>query len=183
MLSVIEELSRGTHRIGVVDEEEKLVNIITQGSVLRFIKQHVDLLGKKKEMKLSSMWFKSSQYVMSISTHQKAIDAFRLIAMTKVGAVAVVNDEGVLIGNCSAMDLKKSASTLSNKFFARLFKPVMEFLGEQELVVATPEETLETIIDRIVQKRIHRIYVVNKEGKAQGLFSLTDILEEILKRE
>jgi len=183
LLSAMEELARGIHRIPVVDDEGKLVNIITQGSILKFIQKNMSLLGAKKEMKLFSMYFKSTQYVMSLSHHEKAIEAFRLLGITKVGAVAIVDDDGKLIGNCSARDLKRSASTLSHQFIARLFKPLSQYLGDQELVTATPNDTLELVIKRVVEKNIHRIYVLDEEKKPQGLFSLSDILEELLRRE
>jgi len=69
---------------------------------------------------------------------------------------------------------------LSYQLIASLFQPLSQFLGNQDLVTAYPSETFEAVINKVVQKHVHRIYVLDEENKPQGLFSLTDILEELL---
>jgi len=181
LLSAIEVLAQGVHRVPIINADNKLVNILTQSSVLKFIQKNKHLLGEKENMLLKDMYL-FDQYVLSVNEKEKAIDAFRLIRLTKVGALAVVNDEGQLVGNCSAKDLKKISN--NSILLARLFKPLQEYLKDQhEIAFATKNETLGTVIDRIVDKNLHRVYLLDDGLKPEGLLSLSDILEELLKTE
>jgi len=178
LLSAVEELARGTHRIPVLNDDGKLVNILTQSSVLRFLEKNRNLLGEKRTMKLEDINL-SNQYVLSVHEQEAAIDAFRLIKTAHISAVAVVNDDGELVGNCSARDLKKIQS--DSRFLSRLFKPLSEYLHQTEIVCAKKHETLETVIARIVRHHRHRIYIVDENLQPDGLLSLGDILTELLK--
>lgn len=178
LLSAVEELARGTHRVPVINDDDKLVNILTQSSVLQFIQKNIHLLGEKRHMKLEDIPL-SNQYVLSVHEQETAIDAFRLIKTAGVGAVAVLNDEGKLVGNCSARDIKKISS--NSRFLFRLFKPLTEYLGQFAILYAKKEETLETVINRIVENKLHRIYILDDEMQPQGLLSLSDILSELLR--
>lgn len=44
--------------------------------------------------------------VVSIHESKLAVDAFKLMRVQGVSAVAVVNDQGIIIGNISAKDLR-----------------------------------------------------------------------------
>jgi len=178
LLSAMETLASGAHRIPVVNADNKLVNILTQSSVLQFIQKNKHLLGEKEKMKLKDI-FLSNQYVLSVNNTDKAIDAFRLIRLAKVGAVAVINEEGRLVGNCSARDLKRISN--NSILLARLFEPLENYLKDRhELVIATKDESLGEVIDRIVKKKLHRIFILDGDCKPDGLLSLSDILEELL---
>jgi len=178
LLSVMEELARGTHRIPVLTPDSQLVTILTQSSVLRFIEQNITLLGEMADMPLEDMYL-CNQYVLSLSEDDRAIDAFRLIKLAKVGAVAVLNDGGQLVGNCSAKDLKKISS--NSRFLARLFRPLKDYLDQPKLIIARRNETLATALHRIVKHELHRIYILDEEMKPEGVLSLTDIIHEIIK--
>ncbi|KAL0030536.1 hypothetical protein WJX79_002975 [Trebouxia sp. C0005] len=49
----------------------------------------------------------------------------------------------------------------------------------QSLVTCTPQDTFSTIIDRIVEHHLHRVYVVNDRGQAVGVVTLTDLLRRV----
>ncbi|KAL3155291.1 hypothetical protein ABBQ32_013075 [Trebouxia sp. C0010 RCD-2024] len=49
----------------------------------------------------------------------------------------------------------------------------------QSLVTCTPQDTFSTIIDSIVEHHLHRVYVVNDQGQAVGVVTLTDLLRKV----
>lgn len=49
----------------------------------------------------------------------------------------------------------------------------------QSLVTCTPQDTFATIIDKIVEHHLHRVYVVNDQGQAVGVVTLTDLLRRV----
>lgn len=44
----------------------------------------------------------------------------------------------------------------------------------------TLDETLETVMERIVRAEVHRLVVVDEEGRVVGVISLSDILKELV---
>jgi CBS domain-containing protein len=50
----------------------------------------------------------------------------------------------------------------------------------QELVLATPSTTFAEVLDLVVGRRIHRVYVVDPDGKPVGCATCTDVLRAAL---
>uniref|UniRef100_A0A7S0X0C9 CBS domain-containing protein n=1 Tax=Chlamydomonas leiostraca TaxID=1034604 RepID=A0A7S0X0C9_9CHLO len=51
----------------------------------------------------------------------------------------------------------------------------------QELVLARPGQTLVSVMELLVARRIHRVYVVDEEEKPVGIITCTDILRKLLQ--
>lgn len=156
LLSAAEVLSKGTHRVPVVDESTKdLLNIVTQSSLVHFINTNVELLGSKKDTKVSSLG-QCFTYVLTVDDTDRAIDAFRLIRYSSVGAVAVVDKDNKIVGNLSARDIKKISHDA--KYFERLFENVQNFRDNRRLphVTVTEEDTVETVLNLLDKHKIHR---------------------------
>jgi CBS domain-containing protein len=178
VLSATEKFCHGIHRVAAVDLENKILNVVTQSGVLNFINKHIKTLGEQRNMKVSEMTL-SNQYVLSVTIHEKAIDAFRLIHTANVGGIAILDDAGKLAGNISARDIKRIAST--GRFISRLFKPVGEFI-ENDPIYVKNDDTIEKVIQTICDHRLHRVYVVNDLLELEGVISLTDILADLLQK-
>ena len=57
----------------------------------------------------------------------------------------------------------------------------MELLAELPVVTVTEDTNFEQFMDLLVAKRMHRVYVVDPEGKAQGIVSLSDVLRAVVR--
>jgi len=115
LLSAMEILAKGIHRIAVVDKVTKeIVNIITQSSVVHWIKQHQSSLGDRLSTKVSELG-DCYAYVASVYATSSAIEAFRLISIGRFHGIAVLDEDDKIVGNISARDIKKIAS--DGKFF------------------------------------------------------------------
>jgi len=178
LLSAVELLADEAHRIAIVDEHGIVCNILTQTSVLNFINDHINMLGDAKNMMIFEMEA-STQYVLSVSKDQRAIDAFRLMRTTDINGLAVKEDHGYLVGNISARDLQRIANDA--RFVYRLFQDVSQFIKNEPICVQR-EDTLQVTIRNILNHKIHRVYVVEstKNMKPVGVISITDILKQIL---
>jgi len=177
-LAVVEVLATGIHRVPLLDDNHDLVHLVTQSQVMRFISHHMESLGAKRNMLVRHIE-NSLQYVVSVATDQRLIDAFRLIKICNIGGVAVVNDKGALCGNVSAFDVKQITSTA--RWANRLFRPVGEFISDN-VVYLHQSDTLENAITKFVLHKIHRIYVVDPDTREPiGLVTLTDVLKEVIR--
>jgi len=176
LFTALELLSKpGVHRLPILDES-KVIGVITQSAIISWLAKNMNKLGPLKEMKVSQMQA-AHQYVLSVLEDDWALDAFHLLKVGGVSAVAVINEDGQLIGNVSAKDIKRISS--SGRLYERLFGPVREFV-ENDPIFVTLDDTLEKVITDIHKNGIHRIYVVDESLAPLGVISLSDILGEIL---
>jgi len=124
--------------------------------------------------------------VLSIDTRQKALDAFNLIYDKSVSGVAVV-DEGQLVGNISASDIKNIGA--GAELLSRVFLPADEFLKLAPKVTQAvsgpycvrPDAKFEAVVTQIVLTKSHRIYVINEFEKLIGVISLGDVLQMVVQ--
>jgi len=194
------------HRVVVVDRKNgKLTGLITQSRLLEFLGTMLNSI-KEADNTIKKLDLGVNQ-VITIHENKIAVSAFKLMKEHKISAVAIVNDEGVLMGNISANDLKLVGYDLA--YFSYLSRPVREylqwindvelelspntsirsqmFLQQQKkdknlgLVVCTPENTLSFVIKTLNFYHIHRLYIVDDDRRPIGVISIHDILEKIFK--
>ena len=92
-----------------------------------------------------------------------------------------MDDNGVLKANISVSSLKG----ISPQDFKKTMQlPVKDFLEMGQNLVKSPVvcqygEVLSSVIKKIGSNHVHRIYVVDNEGKPIGVISTTDIMKII----
>jgi len=176
------------HRIPVVDSEGTFISVLTQSQVVHWLSNHMyhfsDLISKTLEqLEIGQV------EVYSVSHHQKAIDAFNLIYSKKVSAVAVVDENGALVGNISVSDLKLIG--YNAKLLSRLFYPIEEFLkvitANKEacrhtfkgILAVQKDSTMGEVVQKLVSTRTHRVYMIDADQKPIGVISNLEVLKAI----
>jgi len=96
---------KGLHRVAVTNERGEICNVLSQSDIVRFLVTKMDqyshlFLKTAHELGLGKMKPQVCQ------ADDKAIDAFKKLYDTKHSALAIVDDNGLLVGNLSASDLK-----------------------------------------------------------------------------
>lgn len=173
-----------THRLPVVDGSGSLITILSQSRIVSFLQKHIDLFAYANKP-IGELEGLVTKHVYSVTSSQKAIDAFKLIKDKGVNGVAVIDEQGVLKGNISASDLKVIGYTM--RILLRLFLPASDFL---ELIPPNPElpgmicvnsrTTFEELLSKFALCKVHRIYLVNQEtGGPDGIVTLTDVLRYV----
>jgi CBS domain-containing protein len=66
-----------------------------------------------------------------------------------------------------------------------LFRPVSEVYSKELIYVKFPDAELEDLIRLMVEKNVHRIYVVYDEEEMQpsSVLTSTDIIKEVMSRD
>lgn len=93
-----------------------------------------------------------------------------------IGAVVVVDKDGYLQGVVSGTDLVKAEA--SNREFTTLPDILPEHIMTRNVITATPDEPLADAVNRLIENRIHRLIVVEKENGRQkpvGVLSIKDL--------
>jgi len=182
---------KGLHRIPIVDENRKLVSVLTQSQLVHFAWQNIDMLGGKRLMTVKDMAYHLQNEVITVKMEDTAMHAFTVMVDKHVSGVAVVGEGGKLVDQLSLRDLKASAP--DGRFFWHLYRPVSEYLEHCKtkgqaferpaaVVYCTHDHTLEQVMQMIVQNRIHRVFVVDSEinKKPVSVITLRDILYAII---
>jgi CBS domain-containing protein len=194
LFSVIEALAKenNLHRVPLINENRELKNILTQSQVTAFLHQNIALLGGKAKKPIGSITG-CMHKVHSVDEDETAMHAFEVMLKENISGVAVTKADGHLMGNLSLRDLKTIMTDAS--MFWRLQQKASNFIRHlRELVktdevkqnrprtsvVAHADETLESVVQKITEHGLHRVFIVDAEKKPVGCISLKDILLEII---
>lgn len=153
-----------THRLLVLDNDSKIINIVSQSTMLNFIvnnccenEEFSHLSQALFDTPLSQIDFTSTdskgvihkeplidqnKQLLTIKASQKAIDAFQIIYSKRVTGVAIVdeNNANTIIGNISSRDIRLLVGKSEN--FENLYSTAREYL---ELVKKERENALKNI--------------------------------------
>jgi len=175
------------HRLPVVDSDGKLIGILSQSRIVRFLGEHVS------KFDFGSLSIKRTnlglQTVIAVNENEKVTKALEVIKEKKVSAVAIVDDAGVLVGNFSATDLKLlgygsdvTAVARPDQTLKNFVAKVRKSLGETKYPVYVERlATTAAVIKEFTKTNVHRIYVVDDQKKPVGVISLVDIIELFIR--
>lgn len=197
----------GVHRIPVVDAEGELITVLSQSQVVTFVFKYLHLFNPALLQKPADSFAAATgkpengsgspgegNKVVSVNTKDRAIDAFIAMHDKRVSGVAVVDDDGKIVGNISASDLKTIG--YDGTLIARLFYPVSKFLKliashghipspghppppAAPPVVAHRDTSFRALIGTLVNARIHRVYVVDDENRPAGVVGFSEVLRAV----
>jgi len=171
---LIEEFTRGIHRIPVMDEHGAIINIVSQSSVVKFVASHSAYLGHRTLDSLSL----SHKKLYLLKSSQTAIEGYNILNEKQVEAIPIVDDEDQkIVGNLSASDLRG----LSHDLFAKIHQPVMEFISKQkEVSICKANWTLKSVVEKMAETSVHRLWIVDDKNRPVGVVSLTDCMKGFL---
>jgi len=176
---------RDLHRLVVVNDEGVILNMITQSHVIDFLNKNMNNIGEKLNKPVSEIY---RQGVFSVKEDDMAIEAFKLMSANRISGVAIVDEDGKLKGNISNRDLK--AISTDGSLFWRLFSKAKNFriharkdadpAPPRGTVTVHAQDTLRTVISRLSENQIHRVYVIDADRRPLGVISLRDVLQQII---
>jgi len=173
LAELVDALSKH-HRVVVLDDKNKLYNYITQSDLLKFL--HKNQLFTNLSLKAVGM---DSSKVTSLAPDRLVIEGFKLMAEQRISSVAIMDKDQKLVGHLSAKDIR--AISASSSDIVRLYLPYQQFLQESKeftpdaYLSASPDMTLERLVDQLVSKGLHHAYVMEGE-KVNGVLSIGDLL-------
>jgi len=164
------------HRIGVIDERKKLINVISQSDIISFAAKHISHL-ETADRPLSSFSGLIRTPIM-IQIDSLFSEALETLFKNRISGLALVDQEFRLSGNLSASDLR-GMNSLGFDFFNG---SCLQFLvkGTKSSMKSTQAVNSETTLGEVVQilaeEKIHRIYITSFTGFPTGSVSLIDAI-------
>eukprot|EP00956_Cyclotella_meneghiniana_P017942 scaffold29594_cov57-Cyclotella_meneghiniana.AAC.1 len=189
LVEICKELEkRGTHRVGIVDdasESAKCTGIISQSGLVDFVFRKCP--PGSLEEKISDTGIPYKKEVAQINEEATAADAFELLDSKRLSGIAVVDEDGVLIGNTSARDIKHAVIDGGNismdlDVISYLAKVRQKQAGKATFPTCHVYEdaTVGHVIGVLAKTGYHRVFVVDAEKKPIGVVSFADILRWVL---
>lgn len=173
-------------RIPLVDVNEEtgreiVVSVLTQYRILKFVA--LNCKETRFLMKpLSQLNIGVHENLEAVSMNTPVIDVIHLLVQRGVSSIPIVDENYKLINIYEAIDvlalIKGGIYTdLSLSVGEALMRRAEDFEGVH---TCTIEDRLDTIMETIRRSRLHRLFVVDDQGKLKGIVSLSDILKYIL---
>ncbi|KAI3365944.1 hypothetical protein L3Q82_009776 [Scortum barcoo] len=176
------------HRLPVIDPESgNVLHILTHKRILKFL----HIFGKKvpkpafirrQIQELGIGTFKNIATVRQTATLYEALSIF---VERRVSALPVVDEGGKVVALYSRFDVINLAA---QKTYNNLDMTMQEAVRRRRcfsegVMKCYPDETLETIIDRIVKAEVgavHRLVLVDRADVVKGIISLSDLLQAMV---
>ena len=174
------------HRLAVMDSETgNAIYIITHKRLLHFL--HENFRGQTmpqfmmktiKELSIGTF-----QNIAMIQEDTPVIVALNVFTERRVSALPIVDEQGRVVDIYAKFDVMNLAA---ERTYNNLDIPVKEALQHRSwfegVHTCTPMDSLQTVVDRIVEKQVHRLVIVDTEKHLVGIISLSDILNFLVLR-
>ncbi|XP_032362723.1 5'-AMP-activated protein kinase subunit gamma-1 isoform X4 [Etheostoma spectabile] len=173
------------HRLPVIDPESgNVLHILTHKRILKFL--HIF---QKKVPKppfigrpIQELGIGTFRNIATVQQTASLYEALSIFVERRVSALPVVDEQGKVVSLYSRFDVINLAA---QKTYNNLDMPMQEAVRRRSCFVegvikCYPDETLETIIDRIVNAEVHRLVLVDRADVVKGIISLSDLLQAMV---
>ncbi|XP_063695762.1 uncharacterized protein LOC134827137 isoform X4 [Culicoides brevitarsis] len=175
------------HRLPVIDPlTGNVLYILTHKRILRFLFLYINELPKPSYMQNTLRELKIGTYdtIETASEDTSIIDALEKFVERRVSALPIVDAEGRLLDIYAKFDVINLAAEKTYNDLNVSLKKANEhrnawFEGVQRCSL---DETLYTVMERIVRAEVHRLVVVDENEKVIGIISLSDLLLYLVLR-
>ncbi|KAJ4442874.1 hypothetical protein ANN_04467, partial [Periplaneta americana] len=175
------------HRLPVIDPDTgNVLYILTHKRILRFLFLYINDLPKPSYMNKTLSELKIGTYdnIETASEDTSIILALKKFVERRVSALPIIDLEGRLVDIYAKFDVINLAAEKTYNNLDVSLKKANEHRNEwfEGVHKCKLEETLQTIMERIVRAEVHRLVVVDEEDKVIGIISLSDLLLYLVLR-
>jgi CBS domain-containing protein len=122
-------------------------------------------------MTIASILSRKGGKVVTCRPEHSIRQALALLAEHNIGALVVVDEQGVPVGVLSERDIVREAAR-DERLFARSVGEIMT----RDVVVGVPEDDLRTVGHTMTERRIRHLPVL-AEGRLIGIVSIGDVVK------
>ncbi|XP_063071400.1 5'-AMP-activated protein kinase subunit gamma-1 [Engraulis encrasicolus] len=176
------------HRLPVIDPlTGNTLYILTHKRILKFLKLFISEMPKPAFMsrKLEELSIGTFDNIAVVRSDTPLYTALGIFVEQRVSALPVLDDKGRVVDIYSKFDVINLAA---EKTYNNLDVTVTKALQHRSqyfegVLTCNKRETLETIINRLVEAEVHRLVVVDDQEVVIGIVSLSDILAALVLTE
>ncbi|EDV48282.2 uncharacterized protein LOC6553541 isoform X3 [Drosophila erecta] len=175
------------HRLPVIDPATgNVLYILTHKRILRFLFLYINELPKPAYMQKSLRELKIGTYnnIETADETTSIITALKKFVERRVSALPLVDSDGRLVDIYAKFDVINLAAEKTYNDLDVSLRKANEHRNEwfEGVQKCNLDESLYTIMERIVRAEVHRLVVVDEHRKVIGIISLSDILLYLVLR-
>ncbi|XP_070813751.1 5'-AMP-activated protein kinase subunit gamma-1 isoform X1 [Chaetodon trifascialis] len=173
------------HRLPVIDPESgNVLHILTHKRILKFL----HIFGKRipkpafTGKQIQELGIGTFRNIATVQETATLYDALSIFVERRVSALPVVDEQGKVVSLYSRFDVINLAA---QKSYNNLDMTMREAVSRRPcfiegVIKCYSDETLDTIIDRIVKAEVHRLVLVDRADVVKGIISLSDLLQAMV---
>ncbi|XP_023249064.1 5'-AMP-activated protein kinase subunit gamma-2-like isoform X2 [Seriola lalandi dorsalis] len=178
-------LKHKIHRLPIIDPASgNVLHILTHKRILKFL----HIFGRRVPKpafihgQIQQLGIGTFRNIATVQQTASLYDALSIFVDRRVSALPVVDQQGKVVALYSRFDVINLAA---QKSYGNLDMTMLEAVRRRTCFVegvikCYPDETLETIIDRIVKAEVHRLVLVDRADVVRGIISLSDLLQAMV---
>mmetsp|Transcript_11212 Transcript_11212/g.27558 ORF Transcript_11212/g.27558 Transcript_11212/m.27558 type:complete len:305 (-) Transcript_11212:216-1130(-) len=187
--------NRRAHRVPVIGADPSsgvcvpaCVGIISQSGLVAFIADRCDPGSLDETMADAGLPFRKD--VARINDGASAAEAFELLDSMRLSGIAVVDDDGKLVGNTSARDIKNAIMDAGRtgmdmdilSYLARVRQSQVVKNDKYPSCHVHEDATVGRVVNLLAKTGFHRVFVVDEKMAPIGVVSFADIINFFIKR-
>ncbi|XP_062866982.1 5'-AMP-activated protein kinase subunit gamma-1 isoform X2 [Trichomycterus rosablanca] len=173
------------HRLPVIDPQSgNVLHILTHKRILKFLYLFKTTIPKPRclQKTIEEVGVGTFRDIATVQQAASVYDALSIFVERRVSALPVVDEDGKVVALYSRFDVINLAA---QKTYNNLSMSMREAVRRRRCYVegvikCYPDETLETAVDRIVSAEVHRLVLVGRDDRVQGIISLSDLLQALI---
>jgi CBS domain-containing protein len=184
LFDVARLLSHQTHRLPVLNTAGHCIAILSQSSLVAYLAKHKAEITHDLAQSMGQIQLGLCK-VITIAADKPAWEAFKLLDSSGVSGIGVVDNEGKLVGNTSARDLRLY---VANKGKISLDECILDYLAqirqrEDPAMECHPscavslQQSLGHVIGLMFATKHHRVFLVDGDRKPIGVVSVSDVMK------
>jgi len=175
------------HRLPVIDQKNgNVLYILTHKRILRFLFLYIHDMPQAKFLQQSILDLKIGTYNEVEVAYEETpiIEALHKFVYKRVSALPIVDKEGRLVDIYAKFDVINLAAEKTYSNLDVTLKTANQHRNEwfEGVHKCKQDESLFTVMERIVKAEVHRLVVVDDDNKVTGVISLSDILNFLVLR-
>lgn len=115
--------------------------------------------------------------VVTVSPSASISEAATLLSTNKIGALAVVGDDGAIVGMLSERDIVRGVSVQGEVCLKHLVRDLMT----KTVQTCHEEDTLDSLAQVMTEKRIRHLPVIGADNKLVGMVTIGDVVKSRLE--
>ncbi|XP_076748563.1 SNF4/AMP-activated protein kinase gamma subunit [Xylocopa sonorina] len=175
------------HRLPVIDPDTgNVLYILTHKRILRFLFLYIHELPKPSftSKTLRELRIGTFDNIETATEETSIILALKKFVERRVSALPIIDAEGKLVNIYSKFDVINLAAEKTYNNLDVSLREANEHRNEwfEGVQSCKLDETLFTIMEKIVRAEVHRLVVVDDDDKVTGIISLSDLLFYLVLR-
>lgn len=157
-------------------------DVVSQMDVVRLLQQNQAAMGEVATTRVEDLHvFMGAAF--TVASTMTALEAFQHMAADYKSCMGVVDGEGKLVANLSLSDIRGLATGGFERLLGSVVDYAVEVNGGPNIECLTPNNTFGELLDTLVQKKRHRVYILDEVESAISIVTLTDVLRAVVTPE